>query len=490
MILCFGVYANVLKLAMPKPSNITLVCALVETIDKNHNFRSPGKDQIVSKIMNCKYNFPSTEITVDKDDDKEKYYGGNITSTRIMQLFRDVTPDALAESFEKDILKLLSEDKKAALIGTLKYIIRNDASLHSNQRQTFESCMVMPLEQAESDHAEVVLPRFLAGIFLYTLFTNDNKNAEGQKSIKEIGKPEFWAQFETYRITYTNESVKGFVPAPDDFGAYLKRLRCKYSNITTLIYKGIPHPFYDVFVPGTVAWQDAEGHHKANDVGIEKALTISNALILSGRGGTGKSVMMQHLLLDAIDKYPQTRRVPIFLSLKDIDFAVDDILQCVHFFIRHLMPDLSMDELQTMLIDGKTILFFDGLDEISSAYLKTFTSALEAFLDRYTDNALILSSRPGERFAFQRQCVTLEMQPFTKEEAVRLISKLNYPADNPEVNEVFRHALQNGLYEQHLGYSDNPLLLTIMLMTYEEYKEIPSKMHLFYQQDRQQQRII
>lgn len=161
--------------------------------------------------------------------------------------------------------------------------------------------MGMSLEQAESDHAEVIFPRFLAGIFLYTLFTNDNKHKEGQMLVKEIGKPEFWSQFETYRITYTNESIKGFVPAPDDFGSYLEHLRNKHSSITTLIYKGIPHPFYDVFVPGTVAWQDAMGHHTAGNVGIEKALSISNALILSGRGGTGKSVMMQHLLLDAID---------------------------------------------------------------------------------------------------------------------------------------------------------------------------------------------
>lgn len=146
------------------------------------------------------------------------------------------------------------------------------------------------------------------------------------------------------------------------------------------------------------------------------------------------------------------------------------------------MPDLSMDELQTMLIDGKTILFFDGLDEINASYLKTFTSALERFLDRYTDNTLVLSSRPGDRFSFQRQCITLEMQPFTKEEAIRLISKLDYPQGKPKINEEFRNALGNGMYETHLGYSDNPLLLTIMLMTYEEYKEIPSKMHLFYQQ--------
>ena len=482
MILCFGVYANILRHAMPKPNNIALVCALVKTIDKKHNFRSPGKDQIISKIMNCKYNFPSTEITVDIDDDEDKYYGGNTTSTRIMQLFRDVSLDVLAESFENSILKLFSEDKKSALIGALKYVIANDESLHSNNKQTFESCMGMSLEQAESDHVEVILPRFLAGIFLYTLFTNDNKHTEGQLLVKEIGKPEFWNQFETYRITYTNESIKGFVPAPDDFGTYLEHLRNKHSSITTLIYKGIPHPFYDVFVPGTVAWQDAMGHHAAGNVGIEKALSISQALILSGRGGTGKSVMMQHLLLDAIDKYPQTHCVPIFISLKDIDFAVDDILQCAHYFTRHLMPDLSMDELQTMFIDGKTILFFDGLDEINVSYLKTFTSALEAFLDRYTDNALVLSSRPGDHFAFQRQCVTLEMQPFTKEEAISLVAKLDYPQGKPEINEEFRKELENGMFERHLGYSDNPLLLTIMLMTYEEHKEIPSKMHLFYQQ--------
>lgn len=180
MILCFGVYANILRLAMPKPSNIALVCALVETIDKEHNFRSPGKDQIISKIMNCKYNFPSTEITVEKDDEEDKYYGGNITSTHIMQLFRDVSLDDLAESFKNSIMKLFSEDKKSALIGALKYVIANDESLHSDSKQTFENCMDMSLEQAESDHVEVILPRFLAGIFLYTLFTNDNKQKTGQ----------------------------------------------------------------------------------------------------------------------------------------------------------------------------------------------------------------------------------------------------------------------------------------------------------------------
>jgi hypothetical protein len=70
MILCFAVFANILKYAMPKTfTNKAVLCALVETIDKKHNFLAPGRDQIVSKIMNCKYCFPATEISIDEAED-------------------------------------------------------------------------------------------------------------------------------------------------------------------------------------------------------------------------------------------------------------------------------------------------------------------------------------------------------------------------------------------------------------------------------------
>lgn len=231
MVLRFGVYASILKAA--KAGAVLqkeLFLALINTIDSDNAYGS-GDNAPITRLMNCDANFPTKVIKPGSGAVRKV----GETVTNIIQLSREISLDDLAESFENDILKLLSEDKKSALIGALKYVIANDESLHSDSKQTFESCMGMSLEQAESNQVEVILPRFLAGIFLYTLFTNDNKHKEGQMLVKEIGKPEFWNQFETYRITYTNECIKGFVPAPDDFGAYLEHLRNKHSSIMTLI---------------------------------------------------------------------------------------------------------------------------------------------------------------------------------------------------------------------------------------------------------------
>ncbi|WP_372550302.1 NACHT domain-containing protein [Acinetobacter pittii] len=42
--------------------------------------------------------------------------------------------------------------------------------------------------------------------------------------------------------------------------------------------------------------------------------------------------------------------------------------------------------------------------------------------------------------------------------------------------------LDKTLYQSHESFASNPLLLTMMLLTYEQIAEIPSKIHLFYEQ--------
>ena len=38
------------------------------------------------------------------------------------------------------------------------------------------------------------------------------------------------------------------------------------------------------------------------------------------------------------------------------------------------------------------------------------------------------------------------------------------------------------MFITHREFTENPLLLTIMLMTYEQFADIPSKMHVFYRE--------
>lgn len=44
------------------------------------------------------------------------------------------------------------------------------------------------------------------------------------------------------------------------------------------------------------------------------------------------------------------------------------------------------------------------------------------------------------------------------------------------------NALENGMFEKYRSFASNPLLLSIMLMTFDERAEIPDKLNDFYEQ--------
>lgn len=75
-----------------------------------------------------------------------------------------------------------------------------------------------------------------------------------------------------------------------------------------------------------------------------------------------------------------------------------------------------------------------------------------------------------------------ELQPFSKEQALELIEKIEFREDEPDIKAKFKLALEKNLFNTHREFANNPLLLTIMLMTFEQYAEIPSKMHIFYRE--------
>lgn len=72
------------------------------------------------------------------------------------------------------------------------------------------------------------------------------------------------------------------------------------------------------------------------------------------------------------------------------------------------------------------------------------------------------------------------MAPFTKEQALQLIDQLVYRPESPKLKASFRREVDESLWETHRDFVENPLLLTIMLMTYERYARIPYKRHVFY----------
>ena len=92
---------------------------------------------------------------------------------------------------------------------------------------------------------------------------------------------------------------------------------------------------------------------------------------------------------------------------------------------------------------------------------------------------VMVSSRPDARFSSWSEFFQYNILPLDKDKAKGLVSKLEY---DRLVKRQFLQKLEENLYEKHTSFASNPLLLTMMLLTYEQIAEIPNKIHLFYEQ--------
>jgi hypothetical protein len=92
---------------------------------------------------------------------------------------------------------------------------------------------------------------------------------------------------------------------------------------------------------------------------------------------------------------------------------------------------------------------------------------------------VIVTSRADERFSSWQSFTMYTVLPMQKREVVELIKKLPY---EKAIRSKFAEAVKSTLYDKHQSFLSNPLLATMMLITYEQFAQIPDKVHIFYEQ--------
>lgn len=278
----------------------------------------------------------------------------------------------------------------------------------------------------------------------------------------------------------------------DAFNTYIENVIDKYSNIKTLLYSS-PKDFYSFYVPNDITELSTPGNRFAEDrevkivstpdhyVSIIDILRFSgNYVILTGTGGIGKSMMMRHLLLSTAKSYSEQKMIPVLVQLKDYDGSTS--LADFVFAQVHQLSEITMEQFREKLIDGDVLLLLDGLDEVKSECISELQRQLDFFVDKFSHNAVIISSRPIQNFVAYQRFIPRSISPFNKEQALHLIDKLEFRPDEPSIKNKFREEVDTELYDSHRDFVENPLLLTIMLLTFEEYASIPYKMHIFYKE--------
>lgn len=256
------------------------------------------------------------------------------------------------------------------------------------------------------------------------------------------------------------------------FRIYVEEAYNKYSKIKTILYRTEPKYIYDFFEPPTLLYQHTKSIKAEN---VDDILTISHFIIIQGIGGIGKSMLMKHLFLNELE---HKELIPIYLELKDVNFTpnwqLDEIVQTK---LESLGYELDKKYLNYALESGCFLFLLDGYDEIYSEKKSFFWQHLEFLCDKYGNNYYIISSRPYSEFIEFQRFTVLEALRFSKDQTLSLVRKIDF---DKEIKDKFLYALDKKLYDSHTSFASNPLLLNIMLLTFDNYAEIPEKLHVFY----------
>lgn len=170
-------------------------------------------------------------------------------------------------------------------------------------------------------------------------------------------------------------------------------------------------------------------------------------------------------------------RIPLLLSLKDYK---DDTISVVDFIwksVRDYDPTIKQSAIIDSLQERKLVLLLDGLDEIQSSARDSFNTDLEAFVKSHPGNMIIITSRPIYNFITYSKFSIFDIEPLTKSQALSLIDKLDFW--DLAAKKSFTEALDRQLYNSHYQFASNPLLLTIMLMTYSHLEKFRQKCMYF-----------
>lgn len=261
----------------------------------------------------------------------------------------------------------------------------------------------------------------------------------------------------------------------DAYEEYLTNTKNKYSKIKTLIYRRVPKDLYSFYECVGVRCNK----ETIDTCDVNNLLDKSNKIIITGTGGIGKSTLFKHLYLNTIET---TCQIPVLLELRrfnNIELKDISVWEAIYNNLVENGFTLSKEYYEYSMKMGGYVIFFDGFDEVNRERVRPIAEGIRSVCSQYGENYYMVSSRPSEGFIGWNEFTEMTAQSLTKSQALSLIHKIEFDAS---VKENFYKELDEKLYDKYQSFASNPLLLTIMLLTYNDHAVFPERLNDFYEQ--------
>lgn len=254
---------------------------------------------------------------------------------------------------------------------------------------------------------------------------------------------------------------------------------------------------------------------KTNPLSSLQAVVDNRSLVIKGDPGSGKSTFVNFLTYclstHTADRLKHWKKedadlLPVIVILRDFVKAfkkVPERAESHHLwdFIEKRLKDQNLSKaskpIQELLEEGKVILFFDGLDEVSTIPQRVFVrDAVHAFVKRFSKNRFVVTSRilsyvepkDGEPNLRLTGFPEFELAPFDNKKMQSFIDAWYKELTalgvlTTETADELNLGLKSAVRRRELSkLAPNPLLLTVMAVVNTHKGRLPDARALLYKE--------
>lgn len=206
-------------------------------------------------------------------------------------------------------------------------------------------------------------------------------------------------------------------------------------------------------------------------------------IILIGACGYGKTLMLQHLFLDAADHVSNTGLLPLFAELRNYLSEKGDLVSFLVETAQEFDRSFSREKMEDLLERGQAEILLDGLDEMDPKETKAFQRRLGELIHQHPNNQVVISSRQCSAISGVRGFIKLYIQPLDDDQVLNLIDKLLKDEEDSAAKDTVLSFMDagKGYVKRNEFVATNPLLLTIMVRKYEKFRDEGERKVGFYE---------
>ena len=256
------------------------------------------------------------------------------------------------------------------------------------------------------------------------------------------------------------------------FKGYVKKIAERHSRARSFFHRADPEYLYKFYVPIGVRTKA----RRLPRVDCKPLFSVTNHVVIQGSGGCGKSTLTRHLLLDILRV---RERIPVLVELRSLNQEWRPIVELISGGLADSGLALGPHAVTQGIKSGRFALLFDGFDELDESLRAKAAKEIRKCAVIGRDTWILVTSRPDEMFSGWSEFTIYQALPLSLDQAIDLVSKTPIEDD---LRLKFTEDLRARLFKKHKSFLSNPLLLSIMLLTYQDAADIPKKLSVFYSQ--------